>query len=239
MKRLFAIVLFCFLVPHVYAETINYDNGDKYVGEVSNGVPHGYGTSTFLNGDEYIGEFKDGKRHGHGTYTSPNGPKYIGEWKDNVQWNGIQYGPDDNISAKIVEGVWDIPTGACLRERRYAEDSKNMIDCEFPDGGRYVGEIGNEDWNGEGTFFFPDGSRFIGGWKDGLPHGQGMYTWQDGEKLSAEFRYGRAQGHGSYEWANGAKYVGEFKDDVSWNGTLYDADGTVRGTYSNGEWIAN
>jgi len=28
------------------------------------------------------------------------------------------------------------------------------------------------------------------------------------------------------------------KDDTPWNGTEYNADGTVSGTYSNGEWIA-
>jgi hypothetical protein len=41
MKRLFAIVLFCVLVPCAYGETIPYGDGGEYVGEVSNGMPHG------------------------------------------------------------------------------------------------------------------------------------------------------------------------------------------------------
>ena len=131
MKRLLFIVLFCVLVPSAYGETINYDNGDKYVGEVSNGVPHGHGTYFYAHGDKYIGEYKDGLQHGHGTYIYATGDKYIGEWKDDLE-----------------------------------------------------------------------------------------------------------HGHGTYIWANGAKYIGEYKDNIEWNGVYYNADGTVRGTYSNGEWIA-
>ena len=131
MKRLFAILLFCFLVPCAYGETINYGGGDKYVGEVSNGVPHGQGAYKYVGGSKYIGEFKNGLKHGHGTY------------------------------------IW------------------------------------------------ADGSKYIGEWKDGLSHG-----------------------HGTYINANGAKYIGEWKNDIEWNGTSYNADGTVKGTYSNGEWIA-
>ena len=44
MKRLFAIVLLCVLVPCAYGETIPYGAGGEFVGEVSNGMPHGWGT---------------------------------------------------------------------------------------------------------------------------------------------------------------------------------------------------
>ena len=63
MKRLFAIVLIFVLVPYAYGETINYDNGDKYVGEVRNGKPHGQGIFSFRGGQKYFGEFKDGQPH--------------------------------------------------------------------------------------------------------------------------------------------------------------------------------
>ena len=73
MKRLFAIVLFCVLVPCAYGETINYSDGGKYVGEVSNGVRHGQGSYTYADGRrKYVGEWKDGKRHGQGTFTDNN-----------------------------------------------------------------------------------------------------------------------------------------------------------------------
>ena len=36
-------------------QTIVYKNGDKYVGEIVGGLPHGKGTSTYANGDKYVG----------------------------------------------------------------------------------------------------------------------------------------------------------------------------------------
>ena len=83
MKRLLSIVLFCVLVPCAYGETINYDGGDKYVGEVSNGVPHG-----------------------HGTYIWADGDKYIGEWKDDIEWNGTAYNADGTVGGTYSNGEW-------------------------------------------------------------------------------------------------------------------------------------
>ena len=132
MKHLVAIVFICGIyIPYAYGETINYDTGDKYVGDVSNGVSHGQGTYTWANGSKYVGEWKDGLKHGQGTFFYVGGAKYIGEYKDNLR------------------------------------------------------------------------------------HGQGIYTHADG-----------------------SKYVGEVKDDGPWNGIEYNADGTVAGTFSNGEWIS-
>ena len=65
------------------------------------------------------------------------------------------------------------------------------------------------------TMTFDDGSKYVGDVSNGFPHGQGTYTWADG-----------------------SKYVGELKDDGPWNGIQYYADGTVAGTFSNGEWIS-
>ena len=61
-------------------------NGQKYVGEFKEGLPHGKGTNIFgdgpKKGDKYTGEYKDGLRHGQGTYTCANGKVFKGTWKD-------------------------------------------------------------------------------------------------------------------------------------------------------------
>ncbi len=54
-----------------------------YFGEVSNGLPNGEGTLTFLNGGKYVGEFKDGRRNGQGTHTFQDGRVWSGLWGDN------------------------------------------------------------------------------------------------------------------------------------------------------------
>ena len=131
MKRLFAILLFCVLVPCAYGETINYDNGDKYDGEVRNGKRHGHGTYTFgsgaksgdiyygewkdgkyhgqgifsfRGGQKYFGEFKDGQPNGQGTFTFPDGSKYVGEYKNGEQWNGVRYLASGKIWGTVSGG---------------------------------------------------------------------------------------------------------------------------------------
>ena len=42
-------------------------NGDKYVGEIVSGKPHGQGTRTYTNGNKYEGEWKNGRWDGQGT----------------------------------------------------------------------------------------------------------------------------------------------------------------------------
>ena len=61
--------------------TKSFSNGDKYVGELKDGHPHGKGTMTYNNGEMYKGEFKWGKHYGEGILTYPNGDKLIAEVK--------------------------------------------------------------------------------------------------------------------------------------------------------------
>ena len=50
--------------------------------------------------------------------------------------------------------------------------------------------------------------------------------------LSAQMT--RAAGEETLTKPDGAKYVGEYKDNKAWNGTVYDKDGNVISTLSNG-----
>ncbi len=82
-----------------------FANGEKYIGEFQNSLPHGrgayhnndgtvyrgpfvngkrqgYGTLTFSNGESYIGEFKNNMRHGEGIYTFKDGKQQKGKWRD-------------------------------------------------------------------------------------------------------------------------------------------------------------
>ena len=83
MKKWLAIVGFCvFLIPYAYGETITYDNGDKYDGDVVNGLPHGQGTYTRADGDKYVGEWRDDLPNGQGTFTYADGSVKEGIFKD-------------------------------------------------------------------------------------------------------------------------------------------------------------
>ena len=90
-------------------KTITWDNGDRYEGQVENGLMHGKGVfvspskgfryegdwvankqhgrgkTTFDVGDVYVGEMKDGEFHGQGSYTTQNGSRYEGGWNMGIK----------------------------------------------------------------------------------------------------------------------------------------------------------
>ena len=101
---------------------------NKYVGEISNGVPNGQGTYTFFEGHKYVGEFKDGEMNGKGIFKWSNGDRFegefsngfknrkgtfyffqygrkgIGEWKNGKKWNVTYYDGNNRIVDKYVYG---------------------------------------------------------------------------------------------------------------------------------------
>ena len=80
-----------------------FDNGDKYIGEFKNSLPHGRGAYYNKNGSTYKGPFTEGKRQGYGTFTWTNGEKYIGEYFNNNRHGEGIYIFADGIQQK---GKW-------------------------------------------------------------------------------------------------------------------------------------
>ena len=83
IHNLFEYVIHVWLFRRTYTnmvqhqERLNLQHG-TYVGDVSNGKPHGNGTMTFKEDDAaerktYQGSWVNGKRTGHGTMTWRNG----------------------------------------------------------------------------------------------------------------------------------------------------------------------
>lgn len=88
-----------------------YKNGDKYIGEFKNAVPHGRGAYYGVNGSVYKGPFVHGKRQGYGTFIWATGEKYIGEYKNNVRHGEGIYTFKDGTEQK---GIWK--DGTFVRE---------------------------------------------------------------------------------------------------------------------------
>ena len=61
---------------------------------------------------------------------------------------------------------------------------------------------------------FKDGKKYVGSWKNGKMNGQGTLTSPDG-----------------------SKYIGEIKDELFWNGELYDKKGNIEYKFVNGKGI--
>ena len=84
--------------------TYDLGNGNKYVGEWTDGKMNGQGTMTHVDGHKYVGEWTDGKINGQGTFTHANGDKYVGEWTDGKRNGQGTYTLADGRTAQ--EGVW-------------------------------------------------------------------------------------------------------------------------------------
>ncbi len=166
---------------------------EKYVGEVNwLNIPEGLGTLNYLNGDKYIGEFQKGKREGLGTYIWSNHQfqeKYVGEFtNDNFgkvgkifYENGQKYSGEvfeRNGSLSYLKGIKTLPNG-----RRYegvwnrTEEDKiywNIIGIEKD--GSIILEI--SEGFGTGEYIGSKGSIFKGEWREGVRY-KGSVEFKD------------------------------------------------------------
>ena len=106
----------------------------------------------------------------------------------------------------------------------------------FTNADRYVGEIQNGQFHGQGTYFFSNGNEYEGRFHEGKYHGQGVYKFASGERYEGEFRDGKFHGHGVYTWTGGLRFEGAWQNNRKWTGTVYSQWGTVAGTYTEGKW---
>ena len=56
-------------------------NGDKYIGSVSENMPHGLGKYLWTEGCMYEGEWRRGKAYGKGKFSWPSRATYEGMFK--------------------------------------------------------------------------------------------------------------------------------------------------------------
>ncbi len=79
-----------FSKEEVNLPSLQFQNGDCYIGPLAGSVPHGYGTYLFAEGNQYTGEFVNGKPHGRGTLVFTNGDRYEGNFvNDTMEGEGV------------------------------------------------------------------------------------------------------------------------------------------------------
>ena len=200
--------------------TFTWANGNKYVGEFSDGLFYGEGTYTSASGDKYVGEHKNHLRNGQGTYTYSSGDKYVGEYK-----NGKMHGQGTYSFANGDKYLGEYKNGKMHGQGTYS----------FASGSKYLGKYKNGKMHGQGTYTLANGEKYVGEYKDDMMHGQGTYTWPSGDVYVGEFKDGLSQGKGTFTWANGNRYVGEFKDKKpNGQGTLTSGGKVLKGLFING-----
>ena len=263
-------------------QTIKYSNGNEYIGELRDGMPHGYGELCYKNGErfigyfekgkringlhifknrdfyegefkndeingygryfyalnygeQYFGDFKNGKFHGDGMYYYANGDFYFGDFKNGrFHGDGMKY-TYKNKSSEY--GVWKNnvckKTIICIAEEKISTNYKKRNQYIH----KYIGQLKDGKYHGQGTFFWASGNRYEGEFKDGKRHGRGTFYWANGDRYEGEFKDGKYNGRGTYYFANGNRYEGEWKDDkCNGQGTDYFASGDrYEGEFKDGK----
>ena len=131
------------------------NDGDAYVGEFKNGLPHGNGKMTYGSGTVYVGKIKQGMKHGYGKLSNVDGRMYEGQWrKDRKHGHGMFSWPDSHM----YEGQWrhSVPHGHG-KYTSICKESKNFV---------YEGEFKNDNFHGQGRLEYADGIVWEGEFKD-------------------------------------------------------------------------
>ncbi|RTG88878.1 uncharacterized protein DC041_0011728 [Schistosoma bovis] len=180
----------------------------EYIGDVVDGIRHGFGTYTDSNGLQYTGQWKNGKKQGKGrlNYTTDGSIHYDGEWDSGLRHG---YGVYHYSNRATYEGQWkdgkrhgegtmhwsdrdEIYTGS------WVDGKQNGLGChawhilrvrtsQYSLPNVYDGQWANGKRNGLGTFHYPNGSKYVGYWKDDLKHGKGTLILKDGRIFERTF----------------------------------------------------
>ena len=122
----------------VYSDTIWFDDGAWYVGEIADSMFNGYGTMVYADSTIYKGEWKDGLWDGQGELLFPDGDSYNGEFREH-EFNG--YGSYFYSNGTTYEGYW---------QNGMFNGSGTM---NYADGSIYAGEWKDDKKHGTGVFY--------------------------------------------------------------------------------------
>ncbi|CAF4216308.1 unnamed protein product, partial [Adineta steineri] len=163
--------------------------GNRYEGEMKDGIEHGKGHMEYTNGDKYTGIYVEGNITGQGVYIFANGNRYEGQWKDNKKHgkgqmdfvSGEKYTGDYIDNKRIGQGVYI-----------------------YANGNRYEGLWNHNKMHGKGQMTFVNGDKYTGDWIEDKRAGQGVYTFANGSRHEGQWKDNILHGTGNMPYANSA-----------------------------------
>ncbi len=208
-------------------DTLNFNNGKRYIGALKEGSLQGWGLLLNPEGDTlYIGEFQDSKKHGQGRYFFAAGNVYSGEWRDN-RMHGF--------------GEMKFYTGDRYVGRWFDDRFHGQGTYYFADGSKYEGEFFEGKRHGAGRLESKE-QIYDGNWANGFKEGQGKETtlfpnYQ--EVYEGSFRQGQYEGRGLW------RVIREDRVTTEYEGTFVAGERRGKGVYRMGgrelygTWPAN
>ncbi|XVE48670.1 hypothetical protein DITRI_Ditri01bG0021200 [Diplodiscus trichospermus] len=145
----------------------------------------------FSNGDFYVGDFKEILPHGRGKYTwsdgtvydAPDGSIYEGQWRMNIRHG---FGRKKYSNSDVYEGEWK--EGLREGNGRYV----------WNNGNKYTGNWKGGKMHGRGVMEWVNGDQYNGCWLNGFRHGSGIYQYADGGYYFGTWSRGLMDGKGIF-----------------------------------------
>jgi len=129
-------------------DTIWFDDGAWYVGEIADSLFNGYGKMVYSDSTVYEGEWKDGLWDGNGIVKFSDGDSYSGSFKEH-QFSG--YGKYIYSDSSYYDGYWQ----------------DNMFNgagtMQYADGSTYAGEWKDDMKDGVGVYYDSSSGALIKG----------------------------------------------------------------------------
>lgn len=207
-------------IPDGYGK-VTFPNGNIYVGEVLNGTLSGRGTMTFKNGEIFQGNFTNGLKEGKGEVTYPNGSKFQGEFVNDDAIRGLMtYSNGDIYEGTFLKGLRHgkgilTNKNGYVYEGDFSNDvASGKASIQYTDGVKYTGDVINGLRNGVGELKYHDGGSFSGEFANNVAI-QGLMTYTNGAKYNGSFKNGLREGKGRYVAQDGSSYEGDFVNDVA------------------------
>jgi hypothetical protein len=114
----------------IWTGSVELSQGERYIGQTVNGIPHGYGSFTHPNGVKYVGNFENGIASGKGVVEHPNGTIYNGEWLNDFRHGkGVEIYPKGDVfkgewKNGIVDGYGLVTLGSKVSYEGYFKNYK-------------------------------------------------------------------------------------------------------------------
>lgn len=198
--------------------------GNTYEGQMSKGVPHGFGKLLHSDGSITEGFFEEGKPV-HVRRIIPNGTMYQGDFKDGAAHGpGYEIDPNGNVTECQTWQKGE-PEGQVARRDAAGNSTfvgtiskgKKTGPCNWYDDRqkcRHQGNFVNDLLEGKGKRNHDNGQAYEGEFKAGVESGKGIMTFIDGRKFEGDFVNGKANGKGKLTTDTGKTVEVTFKDGV-------------------------
>ncbi len=212
---------------------LNYENGDKYDGDVIDDIRNGVGTMIYSNGNKYIGDWENDKKQGVGVLYKKNGDIYKGQWFndkldgkcDMIFKSGLTYNGD--IKNGVITGYGNMKydngeryTGHFLNNKKHGTGV-----LETDDGVYYNGDWFDNKIQGNGNMIYSTRENYIGSFVNNMRNGKGVMTYIDRSTYNGFWVNNLRQGNGNMKYINGNEYDGDWNNNVrSGNGKYYDVE---------------